>query len=297
MKIPEYDAFGPWIYEIDEDYPVPPLFLPYVNKDATPLISFKVPRELERRKISRDMDLYDYLITAYEDHIQVLKRTDYSAEETNIPYSDIEGIKSYRCLLRGVCTIYTKDGNIEFAYNTVSSQIVTKFIQIVRSKYLIGCPKDRQKLDIHYSYQGFLDDTLFFHTINDLRNQGENFRIGAFQPVVPIRRKNEKFAEAIWTKLQPPTLPSTLHLFNDHELLIIQRGKATRAKRKTEYSFDYTYLPLGKIEEIYLSESIYDQAADCQISLPGRKIRMRLHVSTPDSIHFYQALAAAVNKT
>ena len=37
MRVSEYDAFGPWAYEIDEDHPLPPLFVPYVEdeKDKT----------------------------------------------------------------------------------------------------------------------------------------------------------------------------------------------------------------------------------------------------------------------
>ena len=32
MRISEYDAFGPWLYEIDDGHPMPPLFVPYVDQ-------------------------------------------------------------------------------------------------------------------------------------------------------------------------------------------------------------------------------------------------------------------------
>ena len=30
MRVSEYDAFGPWVYMIDEDHPLPSLFAPCV---------------------------------------------------------------------------------------------------------------------------------------------------------------------------------------------------------------------------------------------------------------------------
>ena len=76
----EYDAFGPWIYEITEAHPLPALFAPYVRSEETPLMLFKIPRDIERRRATPDMDLYDYVVGAYEERLLILKRVEHTVE-------------------------------------------------------------------------------------------------------------------------------------------------------------------------------------------------------------------------
>ena len=41
MRVSEYDAFGPWVYMIDEDHPLPSLFAPCVeNPEAYRQLTF-----------------------------------------------------------------------------------------------------------------------------------------------------------------------------------------------------------------------------------------------------------------
>ena len=49
MRDPEYDRFGPWIIEISEADPPPPLFRPYLTREETVLLSIKIPRKIDRR--------------------------------------------------------------------------------------------------------------------------------------------------------------------------------------------------------------------------------------------------------
>lgn len=43
MRVSEYDAFGPWVYMIDEDHPLPSLFAPCVENPEAYRMLFKIP--------------------------------------------------------------------------------------------------------------------------------------------------------------------------------------------------------------------------------------------------------------
>ena len=77
--ISEYDAFGPWIYEIDEEHPLPELFEPYVVREGA-ITLMKIPRQIERRNASPDMQLYDYVIGAYKNRVSIFKRIENSMQ-------------------------------------------------------------------------------------------------------------------------------------------------------------------------------------------------------------------------
>ena len=72
LDLAEYNAFGPWAYEISEKYPLPPLFAPYFTADDKAVIKIKIPREIERRNAEPGMDLYDYVVALYEDRLLIL---------------------------------------------------------------------------------------------------------------------------------------------------------------------------------------------------------------------------------
>ena len=46
MRVSEYDAFGPWVYMIDEDHPLPSLFAPCVENPEAYRMLFKIPRNI-----------------------------------------------------------------------------------------------------------------------------------------------------------------------------------------------------------------------------------------------------------
>ena len=62
LDIAEYNAFGPWAYEISDKYPLPRLFAPYFAADDNAVLKINIPRETERRNASPGMDLYDYVV-------------------------------------------------------------------------------------------------------------------------------------------------------------------------------------------------------------------------------------------
>ncbi len=73
MAITEYDAFGPWIYEVTDKHPLPPQFEKQVEEHDYEIL-IKIPRDIERRKANPDMALYNYVIGCFEEKIYIYQR-------------------------------------------------------------------------------------------------------------------------------------------------------------------------------------------------------------------------------
>ena len=80
MRISEYDAFGPWVYDVDGEHPLPPLFVPFVDMSKSWRMLLKIPRDIERRRATPDMDLYDFVVGADDAGIQIWSRREKAVE-------------------------------------------------------------------------------------------------------------------------------------------------------------------------------------------------------------------------
>ena len=72
FNVSEYKAFGPWVYEITDKYPMPRIFAPFFEEDDDAVMKIKIPREIEHRNAAPGMELYDFVIALYEDQLRVL---------------------------------------------------------------------------------------------------------------------------------------------------------------------------------------------------------------------------------
>mgnify|MGYP005758911667 CR=1 FL=1 len=233
--IPEIAAFGPWIYEVCEKYPVPSLFEPYVSEEmyqAEMLI--KIPRNIERKEAKPWMNLYDYLIAVCKTKLYVLERVDDQVKEYSIPYADILGIQIFNDLLIGEMVLFTSGRIFRIPYNAVSAEIMNHFLALVREKsFSLRFPEISKKMSARHFDEGFLSH--FFRTeLLKLHNANERF--------VPIHYKREE-------KRQSYSIPGWLHLINDAELLVLQKGKPGKAK-DDDFSVSLLYVPLGKLKKL-----------------------------------------------
>ena len=96
---------------------------------------FKISRDIERRRASPDMDLYDYVVAADDDGVHAWSRQEKTVETVRMPYEDITGIRLYQRLLHGVCTIYGESAQLRLPYNTVSADVMWRFADLVRQSY------------------------------------------------------------------------------------------------------------------------------------------------------------------
>ena len=138
LDLAEYNAFGPWAYEISDKYPVPRLFVPYFESNDDAIMKIKIPREIERRNANPGMDLYDYVIALYEDRLRVLERQDSQVKEHVITSQDFMGVRIYENILKGGYTIFSSEGTVSFPFNGVSIDLFQKFTDLVFEKLRSG---------------------------------------------------------------------------------------------------------------------------------------------------------------
>ena len=284
--ISEYDAFGPWIYEVTPEHPLPPLFVSFVP-EAEPLMLFKIPRNIERRVATPDMDLYDYVVGAYEDHICVLKRVDHSVEAFSVAYADIEGIRLFRHFLHGVLTLYQKDGIVEIPFNTVSIDIVSRFTELIRQRY----PSKPVALLPEAGSPNNMD-ILFVNLLRDLQKEEPDIQSRAYQAVQSPKLLDSCSAlQKLLFRFRPQKLPALLYLTTPTELIVILRESPSKKEAGDAYTYHYTYLPLANIRNIRISESERFQGiTDCNLETSHNSISYSVDSQNQGVLSFLRSL-------
>ena len=287
MKISEYDAFGPWIYEVNEDHPLPPLFVPFYKEDGNCLMRIKIPRNIERINANPGMDLYDCVIGLYQDHIYILKRKDKLVEESSARYSEIIGIEALYQLLAGTLTLYLSDGKITIPFNVVSNNVIMKLIGIIRSRYSEKTYEDSN----HYCFDGNPSvETLFRNLLNTMKSE-EDLRICAVQRSISLKLNNGSYIDRLWHFFAGRKLLNTLHLSNSRELIILTRGRNFREGRGPNYDYAITYLPFEKLRGVFIENNErYSGLVELQLKMSGQDFKFYFEQTNKESIHFYHEL-------
>lgn len=294
--VSEYDAFGPWIYEIDDEHPIPELFAPLIKKDKYCLMMMKIPRQIERRDADPSMQLYDYVVGAYESQIFICIRQDNTAERKRFRYSDLSAISLFSCFLASYVTFYFKTGeSFELPFNTISLNIMKRFVRLVRAKLvpeepsidLSKCPQPIQASQI--------SDVLFVNLLND--NDAEEDRKmypGAFQQAVKMRMKGVSLSRKLASIIYPPKLAGGMHLYSDRELIIIERDSEA-LDRLGEYGYQYIYLPAHNITDITVKDAEnFAKSEEITVTLKGQNQVFRFFARNSSVPDYYRQISAAL---
>ncbi len=290
MNALEYNRFGPWVVEISEEDPVPPLFLPYVKTEESPLFSMKIPRREERRNLRPGMNLYDYVISLYQTELQILARTDDTVQQKHALYSDILGLSNYENLLDGRLFFYLVDQTYEIPYNTVSSKLLQKFITLIRNKYISSSGKQPPEYSGDFSDAQHGTVSYYFKNLLPLFLKEEaGLQLGAVQGEVQMGEKEPHLLKKLLYKASDKRLLESMHLTNGKEIVIISRGKLWGYRWQAQYGKEICYLPLEKTEgfECRNLESEKTVTA-CTIALPGSTHTFLFMNENPD-LSFYKS--------
>ena len=288
MRISEYDAFGPWVYDVDGEHPLPPLFVPFVDMSKSWRMLLKIPRDIERRRATPDMDLYDFVVGADDAGIQIWSRREKAVESTRIAYRDITGIRLYQRLLHGVCTLYSAGGPVILTYNTVSADVMRRFGDLVRAEYgggvsaaapLRGDP-DLRETDV---------DIWLYNQMRDLRDRGVCFTLDAYQPCWSDTRTDRHLP---WKRKEE--FAGTLYLHNEREVLLLRSGKPEKKGEQT-YSAEFTAIPWSALGGVLLESSqLHEGALLASFRLPGAELRTEVHPENRGAVCFLESLAAVI---
>jgi hypothetical protein len=243
----EYDAFGPWLYEIDEEHEIPRLFKDCCARDDGYLLLFKAPRNIERRKASPNMDLYDYLVGARETCLQIFRRSSKKVIGQTVDYNEIIAVKDVHALLKGELVLYTYGEPVSIEYNTVSEDIILKLIHIIESR-ISGAARSFGMESIPAEYDADTEDPvdmLFDNLLGKLKALSPCARFVAYQPEMDIR-----WTRDMRTRLERKACAPAKLAFvaNDRELIVISQELTRKNRRKETLDHAYIYVPYQNIK-------------------------------------------------
>ncbi len=244
----EYDAFGQWIFEINDEYTMPPLFVNYYQEKETPLMLIKIPRKIDRRDATPDMNLYDYVIGAFESYLYILKRVHDNVEEKRLSYESVVAIKNTAALLKGQLYLFLKDETIIVDYNTVSEDKMFKLINIIRERYAA----EERKLNIPpIAYDINSVEHRYSLLIDQFKASNERIRLVAYQPPSKLMPKYKHLYEKAFSLLlRRRLLASTAFVTNDSELIVLEREQHIRFTGRADLSCSCLFLPFQYITDV-----------------------------------------------
>ncbi len=293
----EYSAFGPWILEISDQYPLPPLFIPYYKDGGTDLMRIKIPRDIEHRKANQVMDLYDYVIGLYEDHIYILERLEKDVKETVISYAEMEALENFVDVLTGKFTIFLHDRKVIIPYNAVSREIINRMMRIIRDRYTV---KSYQRLASPYdcdSEKSRITETRYRNLLNELREEKENFDITVIQPSVMLHTMNGGIRQKVLQYLYSERLLGSIYLANQSEVLVISRGTPFKTRKDVIScnSHSHLYIPIEKLQNIlFQNDDRFDNLQKLSMITNNYTFLFYFDDSNKESQDFYRHLVGLV---
>jgi hypothetical protein len=242
---PEYDAFGPWVLEITDADPPPPLFVPYLDRSESALLSVKIPRHIERRRAHPGMDLYDYVVNLYEQDMVVLRRIDHEVDKQTFRYGDVQHLRVSEELLRGILHLATSDTAYDLPYNTVSHELISRLIGLIRERYLPASDGHAPGLSIRPA-DGELS-FYFEHLLEAELASDPAMRLLAAQQETALGTMNASTLQRIVFGLVDKRLLEAMHLSDGRELKIIGRGQTYAYRWQTVYGTDICFMPTANV--------------------------------------------------
>ena len=284
----EFSTFGPWVYEINESYPLPRLFAPFFDKDDQAIMKIKIPRDIDRRNAKPGMNLYDYVIALYRDQLRILERSENdSVTDHLIDAADFMGIRIYKNMLRAACTLYTVNGSFSFSFNSASMDLIWKTANLILASMERNRPVDVSSLPVTEAQPKTM---LLQNMLHDIRKEREDIAVGAVQEGMEVYPREDtavKIERMLWKELNP----EAIHLFTPKELIVLENGFFPNRAGMPDFGFTYTIMPLNKLTAVNLSHSkVYSLLMECTIYLGPNQLTYHYGVDNEEVGDFYTAL-------
>ena len=286
LDLAEYNAFGPWAYEISEKTPLPRLFAPYFTADDKAVIKIKIPREIERRNAEPGMDLYAYVVALYEDRLLVLKREDGTVLEKQIPLKEFKGVRIYQNLLKGGYTIFSARGSISFPFNSVSLDLFHKLTNLTLER-VKSRSRDVSSLPVTETAP---ESMLLINMLHDAEMKIPDIHVGAVQKSADVHRKGatqNMIERMLWGEMNP----EALHLYTDQYLIVFENGVFPNHVGMQDFGYTQTIIPLDQIDGIEVAHSEeYSLLEESRLILGQDRIAYHFEIDNEEVARFYNAL-------
>jgi hypothetical protein len=121
-ELREYDAFGPWIYNVKAERDTPKRFRAACERHHGARFLLKVPRGVERRDAHPGMDLYVAMLAVHDHGTSFMRLTGEDVTVQDLVWDEVAALQSHTNLLFGRWTLMLRDGDaFSLDYNAVSS--------------------------------------------------------------------------------------------------------------------------------------------------------------------------------
>ncbi|GLY14932.1 hypothetical protein Kisp01_19470 [Kineosporia sp. NBRC 101677] len=251
----EYDAFGPWTDVVRTCEELPRLYGQAGIDPAEYRLVLKVPRDIERRNATPDMNLYDFLLAVEHDGLTVLQRQEALGGDTytrvRIPSQQITALSDSVNLLDGQLEIHTYGGSTTIGYNATDPLPMQRLVRLLRRMYLPAAahPPGRAgslaPVDL-----GGRDLNLVGACQKVLRSAPQMRLVTAAQQqrTVPVGG----WARRIVHRLRPSVLHASIVLADEREIALLHRRDRTGRGKADAHSVACTFLPRHRITDVHV---------------------------------------------
>jgi hypothetical protein len=240
----EYDRFGPWAIEISADDPVPALFAPHLIQARPALLAVKIPRKVARRDAHPGMDLYDYVVSLYEDELLVLQRVGHDVRAVAIACRDVQHLRVREDLLHGNLHLGLPDAAVDLPYNTVSSQLMQRLVGLVKERCRVPTWV-AMPLQTATPVGGM---SFYFEGLRQaMRHEQPHMQPLAAQADTALGPSATGLLRRIAFGVVDKRLLESLHQTDGEVLMVMDRGRPYAYRWQSVYGREETWVPLANI--------------------------------------------------
>ena len=241
----EYDAFGPWIYEIKDECDTPKRFRSVCRDHYGARFLLKAPRNVERRNVRPGMDLYDTVLAVRDDGLSVMRLAGESVATEDYAWREVAALESYKDLLYSRWRLLLRDGGaFTLEYSTVSSGLMTKVTDFARAQ--LASRRDAPRP--HESDPGAtIAEMIFKNELNARRRSGP-------QPVTLLHAESaNQYCRDSLNRRRLST--GVMFLDAPDELIVVNRGEPTRRFLEARYALGCLFVPYAGVKAFALERS------------------------------------------
>ncbi|AFG38217.1 hypothetical protein [Spirochaeta africana] len=255
-----YDAFGPWVTQVTDQFTVPPVFDTAFTYSDDALLVFKIPRPVERRRLSPGTPLYDYLVALYEDRVLVLERNGNAAAAVTILYPDILAIQNSHDLLYSNLILHLRERTLAIPYNSVGQDIIDSCIGLIRDRFAVRT----FPLNLEAVHLGAGTHNTFYHNLADrITRDDSNLRLIGCQPGAPVTLGISSLLHRLLPFTRERELQPTMLFCSQREMLLVERTQPMKKPKHADYGYVITCIALERIAGFRLEgPSRYHQDED-----------------------------------
>jgi len=258
-ELREYDAFGPWIYNVTAERDTPKRFRAACERHQGARFLLKAPRAIERRDAHPGMDLYIAMLAVHDHGACFMRLTGEEVTVQDLVWDEVAALKSYTNLLSATWTLMLRDGGaISLDYNAVSSDLMDRVSNFVRSR-LVGHSEAPQVFDPDPIVT--VADPYFRYQLSAKRRAGP-------RPVTPIHvEPRDRLCRDAANHRKLST--GVMFLDTPDELIIVNRGKPTRRFFfESPYAANCIFVPYAGLTSFTLVPAPADRPGRfCELAL------------------------------